>query len=223
MSVFRTALGDDWHRLHPQLRRRFDITAGGTSVVGTGVMDEVWRGPAFTVPFLALGSRRHIGFPDVGRDVPFTVENYGYRDRFGREAVTFVRTFDLPRRRRRFDATMVWSDAHGTLVDYLGTHQHLATDLALRVDDTGGLHIRTGPQRFRAGPVDAQVPRFLLGIGDVHEWYDDTCAVMRIDVQVNSPRFGRLFGYHGSFTVRTLDAAGPVPAAALPVRAERRE
>lgn len=223
MSVFRTALGADWDRLHPQLQRRFDIAAGGPAVVGTGVMDEVWRGPAFTLPFLALGTRRHIGFPDRGRDVPFTIENFGYRDRFGRETVTFVRTFDFPGRRRRFDATMIWSDARGALVDYLGTHQHLATDLALRVDGTGGLHISTGPQRFRAGPVDARVPRFLLGVGDVHEWYDDARDVVRIGVRVTNPRFGPLFGYHGSFSVRTLDAAVPVPVAALPMREERRE
>lgn len=42
-------------------------------------------------------------------------------------------------------------------------------------------------------------------------------------MQVTNPRFGPLFGYHGSFTVRTLDPAVPVPAAALPMREERRE
>jgi hypothetical protein len=163
VSIFRTALGADRERLHPQLRCRFDIAAGGPAVVGTGVMDEVWRGSAFTLPFLALGTRRHIGFPDRGRDVPFTIEDFEYRDRFGRETITFARTFDFPGRRRRFDATMIWSDTRGALVDYLGTHQHLATDLALRVDGRGGLHLRTGP-------VDARVPRFLLGVGEVHEW-----------------------------------------------------
>lgn len=223
-SVFRQALGADWDRLHPQLQRRFDISSTGAAVVGTGVMAEMWRGRAFTRPFLALGVRRHIGFPDRGHDVPFTIENYGYRDRHGRETVTFVRTFDLPAGRRRFDATMIWSQRRGALVDYLGTHQHLSTDLALRVDGAGGLHIRTGPQRFREGPVDVGVPRFLLGLADVHEWFDDATDTIRVEVRVVNPRFGPLFGYRGAFTARRLDARSvPVPAAALPLREELRE
>jgi hypothetical protein len=77
--------------------------------IGTGTMDEVWRGPAFTLPFLMLGSTRRVLFPSRGRDVPFTIANYAYRDRFGRETVTWARRFHLPRRDRAFDASMIHS------------------------------------------------------------------------------------------------------------------
>ncbi len=50
------------------------------------------------------------------------IENHAYVDRFGRETVTFNRTFELPQRRRRFVATMVHSERRGGVVDYLGTH-----------------------------------------------------------------------------------------------------
>lgn len=43
------------------------------------------------------------------RDIPYVIENVPYADTFGRETVTFVRTFDLPGRSRGFDARTVLS------------------------------------------------------------------------------------------------------------------
>lgn len=117
-SLYRRALGPDFDRLHPRVQRRFGFSsAEGIAAVGRGVMEEVWRGRAYTVPFLVVGTWRRIMFPDRGRDVPFTIENYAYRDRFGRETVTWTRTFELRRRPRRFDATMIWSEQRGCIVD----------------------------------------------------------------------------------------------------------
>ena len=132
-SIFAQALGQDFHRLHPMLQRRFGVgTAAGYACVGRGVFSEVRRGAWWTVPFLRLGAYRNILFPDQGENIPFTIENYPYTDGFGRPTVTFVRTLELsPARRRRFDATMIYSPATGGIIDYLGTHQHLATDLDL--------------------------------------------------------------------------------------------
>ena len=48
--------------------------------------------------------------------VPFTIENYAYRDRLGRETVTWVRTFETTKR-RRFDANMIWSEGRQCIVD----------------------------------------------------------------------------------------------------------
>ena len=135
-------------------------------------MERVWHGPAYTLPFLYLGTWRRIMFPEHGRDVPFTIENYAYVDGFGRETVTWVRTFETPRR-RRFDAYMVYSEPRGCIVDYLGTHQHLAVDLELSVDDRGGLHIRSGEQRFYEGPAAFRFPPLISGVAEVCESYDD--------------------------------------------------
>ena len=54
-------------------------------------MHEIWRGPFYTLPFLMIGTWRNIMFPERGRDVPFEIENYAYRDSFGRETVTWMR------------------------------------------------------------------------------------------------------------------------------------
>lgn len=88
-SIFERALGADFGRLHPRLRERFGFSsADRVGCVGTGVMDEIWRGPAVAVPFLHLGTMRHILFPECGTGIPFTIENYAsqrveiYRSRF---------------------------------------------------------------------------------------------------------------------------------------------
>src|SRR5262245_29009133 len=94
-------------------------------------MESVWHGPAYTLPFLYVGAWRRIMFPEHGRNVPFTIENYAYVDGLGRETVTWIRTFETRRPPRRFDAYMVYSERRGCIVDYLGTHQHLAVDLDL--------------------------------------------------------------------------------------------
>ncbi len=219
-SIFQRALGADFARLHPRLRERFGFgTDDRVGCVGTGVMECVWRGSALVAPFLYLGTARHILFPERGENVPFTVENYAYRDGYGRETVTFVRTFELrPGLRRRFDATMVYSPARGTVVDFLGTHQHLAVDLRMRADSRGGLWIRTGEQhlgRYR-------FPLWLSGVARVHEWWDEARQCFRIEVRVRNRLLGPVFGYRGRFTATYVDTGtAPVPAAVRPLRENR--
>ncbi|GGQ72564.1 DUF4166 domain-containing protein [Couchioplanes azureus] len=221
-SIFERALGDDFGLLHPRLQDRFGVTAGARrGCVGTGVMDRIWRGPAYVKPFLHLGTARHVLFPETGTAVPFTIENYAYTDSYGRPTLTFVRTFEVGgARRRRFDATMVWSEKRQVLVDFLGTHQHIAVDLHLSVDAAGGLHIRSGTQRFRGG---VRCPRPLSGDARLHEWYDDATGRFRIEVAVENRHFGPIFGYSGSFTTRYVDDTAPVPAAVRPLRENPRE
>jgi hypothetical protein len=156
--------------------------------------------------------------------VPFTIANYAYLDRFGRETVTWARRFDFPRRTRAFDATMIYSKGRGTIVDYLGTHQHLAVDLRCRVDDDGAMRIRSGEQRFYEGPVAFRFPLILSGVADVREWWDEAAVCFRIEVHVANKLLGPLFGYRGSFTVEERPCpAGDIPADVLPERQERRE
>jgi hypothetical protein len=223
-SIYRRALGPDFDRLHPQMQRRLGINSrDGVACVGRGVMDEIWHGPFYVVPFLYLGSWRRILFPERASDVPFMIENYAYLDRFGRETVTWNRTFRL-KTVRRFDATFIYSERRGGLLDYLGTHQHLAADIAVEVDDRGGLRLRSGATRLYEGPVALNLPRFLTGFADVREWYDDELGRFRIEVNVSSPRWGPLFGYRGWFVAEWPACPdGSVPADARPVREEPRE
>ena len=199
-SMFRTVLGESFDRLHPQLRRRFSVgLASGEACTGRGVMERVWHGPAFVKPFLALGTTRNILVPEAGRNIPFVIENVPYADSYGRETVTFVRTFDLPGRSRRFDAQMVLSPKGDRILDYLGTHQHLASELHFHAEPDGSLLIRSGEHRFREGPVDVRVPELAGAAAEVRESYDDRVGRFRIQVGVVNRYFGPLFGYQGSF------------------------
>jgi hypothetical protein len=223
-SIYEHVLGTDFHRLHPQIQRRFGFSSSdGVASIGRGVMDEIWKGRFYTIPFLYVGTWRRIMFPETGRNVPFTIENYAFVDRFGRETVSWIRTFRSSRT-RRFDAYMIYSESRGRIVDYLGSHEHLAVDIDMTVDQEGGLCLRSGAQRFYEGPIGFRFPMFFSGVASVREWYDDKTRRFRISVDVRNRNWGRLFGYSGSFEVAWIPVpAGTVPPHILPVRQERRE
>ncbi|MBB2975184.1 hypothetical protein FHX49_000725 [Microbacterium endophyticum] len=220
-SMFARAIGEhDFARLHPMMQRRFGVgLESGEACIGRGVMTEIRRGPWWTVPFLQIGRLRNILIPTLGREVPFTIENFPYRDPLGRETVTFVREYTINERASRFDATMILSA--GRIVDYLGTHQHLAVDLELSVDDDGGLRLKSDAQRFYEGPVAFRFPMLFSGRATLHEWYDETDQCFHVDMQVHNHRFGFLFGYRGSFTCEWIPASD-APERLKPLRHERR-
>ncbi|MEU3464474.1 DUF4166 domain-containing protein [Streptomyces sp. NPDC006733] len=223
-SIFHTHMGADFGRLHPEIRRRFSVGLdSGEACVGRGTMERIRHGAPFVKPFLRLGGTRNILVPREGRHVPFVIENFPYVDSFGRETVTFVRTFQLPDGPHRFDATMVFSPERDCVLDYLGTHQHLASDLHMSAEPDGSLLIRSGEHRFREGPVDVRLPSLIGGDAEVREAFDETTGRFRIRVRVTNRHFGFLFGYEGSFTADYIAAGGSALRAGLrPVREEAR-
>jgi hypothetical protein len=219
-SIFERAMGADFARLHPMLRRRFSVGVDrGEACIGRGVMDHIRRGPWWTVPFLQIGRLRNILIPDTGIDVPFTIENHPYLDPFGRETVTFVREYTVGDHHRRFDATMILDE--GRVVDYLGTHQHLAVDLNLTVDDTGALVLTSDAQRFYEGPIAFRFPLLLSGRARLRESFDEHDGMFHVDLEVHNDRLGFLFGYKGSFTCEWIPAT-EAPERLKPKRHELR-
>jgi hypothetical protein len=220
--MFAEAMGADFDRLHPMLQKRFGVGLdAGYACVGRGTMTRIRRGPWWTVPFLQFGRLRNILVAEVGENVPFTVENFPYRDPFGRETVTFVREYRTRPERQpaRFDATMILRG--GTIVDYLGTHQHLAVDLDLTAEPDGSLRVRSGAQRFYEGPVGFRFPMVASGYADLVESYDDAAGCFRISLEVRNRAFGFLFGYEGEFACE-FPPATDAPARLKPRRHERR-
>ncbi|HEU4414071.1 MAG TPA: DUF4166 domain-containing protein [Candidatus Angelobacter sp.] len=223
-SIYERVLGSDFNQLHPEIQRRFGFSSKDhIASIGTGIMESLWHGPAYTLPFLYLGSWRHIMFPESGENVPFEIANYSYVDSLGRETVTWLRTFQT-KRPRRFDAYMIHSEKRGCIIDYMGTHQHLAVDIGLKVESNGGLRLRSGAQRFYEGIVGFNFPMIFSGVADVCEWYDETQKCFRIEVNVSNRTWGPLFGYKGRFQVNWIPI-GPdeIPKSVLPKRTEKRE
>jgi len=222
-SIVQLALGPDFSRLHPRLQEQYGFTnADALAFRARGVMERIWRGGPHVVPFLHLGAMRRAVFPDTGRSIPFTVANYAYTDRFGRETLTWTRTFEFPRP-RRFDETLIHSNKRGQAVVYMGSHQHLAVDLHLSAHD-GALLIRTGSQRFYEWPIAIPFPILLSGVATARESYSDDRARFEIDVRIANPLFGRILGYNGWFTGGCEPCPpGDIPSDCRPAREERRE
>jgi hypothetical protein len=94
----------------------------------------------------------------------------------------------------------------------------------MTVDEEGGLRLRSGAQRFYEGSIAFEFPLAFSGIADVREWYDEQTRRFRIVVDVRNRRWGRLFGYSGSFDVEWRSVGpGEVPSGILPLRQERRD
>lgn len=223
-SIYEHTLGEKFKLLHPRIQERFGFSSSdNVACIGTGIMDEVWHGALYTMPFLYIGSWRKIMFPEQGRAVPFTIRNYAYVDEYGRETITWIRTFKT-KVTRRFDAYMVYSERRGRIVDYLGTHQHLAVDIDLSVDQRGGLCLRSGAQRFYEGSLGFGFPMLFSGVAEVCEWYEEQDQQFHIEVNVRNRVWGSLFGYRGSFQVNWVPVMpDEIPAEVMPVRCERRE
>jgi len=222
-SIYERQLGrEQFARLHPMIQRRFGFdSTSGISAIGRGAMKSVWHGRWYTLPFLWIGTWRSIMFPEQGEDIPFVIENYAYKDALGRETVTWLRTFQIGRR-RRFDAYMIHSSRRNLIVDYLGTHQHLAVDIDISVAPNGGLRLRSGDQRFYEGPIAFRFPMLFSGRAEVCEWYDDERQCFRIDVTVTNRWWGKLFGYMGTFQVEWQQTQ-QTPERVLPRSTEPRE
>lgn len=225
-SIYQKVLGRDFTKLHPEIQKRFGFSSKDKlAAVGKGIMQEVWYGKPYTLPFLYIGTWRNIMFPQKGKNIPFTIENYAYQDSFGRETVSWVRKYKFSDKVRRFDATMVYSNKRNCIVDYLGTHQHLAVDIDISVAENGGLKLRSGEQRFYEGILGFKFPMLFSGTAEVCEWYDDAEQAFKISVEVRNKTWGRLFGYKGSFQVEYLPIEGleNIPKDVLPIREEIRE
>lgn len=223
LSIYEKVLGDEFQKLHPKIQERFGFSSQDHKrAIGRGTMERVWRGFPYTIPFLWVGTFRHIMFPEQGENVPFTIENWAYLDGLGRETVTELRTFHL-KRTRRFDGYMVRHPERNQIVDLQGTHQHLAVDLNLSVAKNGGLQIESGDQRFYEGFIGFKFPMFFSGKAYVSVWFDETIDQYRIRVEVKNRHWGTLFGFDGTFDVDWADVAPEdIPDYVKPKREESR-
>jgi len=161
-------------------------------------------------------------FPESGRDVPFQIENYGYLDAFGRETITWVRTFHA-KRPRRFDAYMIYSEQRQCIVDYLGTHQHLAVDIDLSVASNGGLCLRSGAQRFYEGRVGFSFPMLFRALPTLANGTTRQNTVFESKLWLETGPGDRCSAIRDISRLSGVLSSGGVPQTLLPRRTEERE
>ncbi|MGL4523880.1 MAG: DUF4166 domain-containing protein, partial [Bacilli bacterium] len=116
-SIYERVLGEKFSSLHPQLQKKFGLRSDSKrAVVCTGVMDEIWGGKFLMRPFLMAGALKRLTFAERGKNIPFTLENYAYKNGNGNECVAWLRNFHFSHV-RHFDATMMRSEKDESIVD----------------------------------------------------------------------------------------------------------
>lgn len=242
--IYRQALGADYARLQPELQDYFSLVPGsGVYGVGEGTFDVAGCRQQWLRPLLRLASGEEAFFPEYGENIPFRIENHAHQDPFGRSSLTARREIRFPGRTRIFqDTTSAVPDraggpVHGTtpgaaprtrLVDYVGRHRNMVTDLNLSVTPEGRLRGVSEASRLFAGPLRIALPAVLDAKAYAEQWWDDAEGRHRIQVKVIQPQAGLVLVYAGSFDYRlrpygsTSRARSFLPRYAQPDRWENR-
>ncbi|WP_324758646.1 DUF4166 domain-containing protein [Haloarcula montana] len=206
-GVYERALGEAAADLHPKVRERYSVGIDDDACIGRGWM-EISRA-LHMVPVLYGMTVDDLLFPEQGSDVPFTVTTVGFRTDGGHEAMTTRRTFSFDGTTRHFDSLTVWDDEHGRLLDFLGGHGLVASELRPRVED-GTLVVEGGRQWARLGSTYVPLPGPLAASVEVRDRYDESDGRFHIDAVVENALAGRILSYRGSFT-QTVEARETVP------------
>lgn len=202
-SVYQRVLGSRFGELHPSLAAYFSLPPAGHLGHGTGVYSVAGSRVRWLRPLWAWLGWRHVLFPELGREVPFTVVNTPTAD--GR--LDAARSFEFPGRTRVMDDTM--SVVDGRLHDRLGGRRGLEVELALDVVD-GALHMVSGRQWLHLGPLRVRIPGLVrVALTESHlEPGESTVAGahQRVDVRMTAALLGEVFGYTGDFAYRYVIA-----------------
>lgn len=194
-SVYQRVLGADFAALDPRLQQYFGPIPLGWVGSGSGVYRVAGSRYRSLRPVLAVMARRHVLFPELGHDVPFAVTNTPTPD----GGLRAVRTFEFRDRTRTRTRTM--EDAmivrRGRLYDRLGKRGGLGVTLRLSVV-SGELHMTSTSLAVHIGPVRIPLPP--VATVRLREHIEETNAArQQVDVRIDAPILGEIFGYTGSF------------------------
>lgn len=214
VSIYERALGEDFHRLQPELQEYFSLGPGsGRYGVGMGVFDVVGCRQSWLKPLLQLTSGEEALFPEYGEGIPFRIENHAHLDPFGRSSLTARREIRFPGRTRLFQDTtsLVEQTGRPRLVDYLGRFRRMVTDLNVSVTAQGRLRGVSENSRLFLGPLRLPLPSPIDAKAYAEQWWDGASGehgMHRIQVKVIQPQIGLVLVYAGSFDYRTRPYIG---------------
>ncbi|RWZ58848.1 DUF4166 domain-containing protein [Halobacillus fulvus] len=198
-SIFHRALGNDFHKLHPELQKKYGLTSKqNLMALGQGRMIEIRDANPIVRPFLQIGIRDHLVFGERGKNVPFTLENYFYKGDGGEETFSWVRRFFFPYSIRGFDSVMKYDEKKRKIIDEIGKSGILQIELDIHVTPEGGLFMESNQMTYK-GKIPLPGPQT-----SVYEHYDEEAKAYRVHVHVDHPVFGTVMMYEGTVDTEFL-------------------
>ena len=203
-SPYEAALGDLLHELHPTLRRYFSAIPDGCIGVGEGVFAEFGTPRRWLWPLLRPFERRGVIAAGYARSARFRIVNRTEAAGaprpgapVGAGLATAVRTVELP------SGTWQMTDSvaltHRGVVDRLGVPHTVAAEFDIEVRD-GGLRLRSRTVGIAFGRVRVRLPRMVAPVVRLSECYDPVSGLQRVELTIDAPLVGRIYGYRGHFS-----------------------
>lgn len=193
-SVIEQALGEQWRRLHPLIKRHYDIVPGRDEQRRMqGRMDEVRHSTAaklFLIPGRLLGALVH----RRGCDVPVEVSNTTRAD--NGDAMFWHRTFYFPGKRPlHFRSCMVYAGDQ-PIIEYV----RFGVGLRLRISEqAGALRFESAGYVWKVGPLLLALPgSWILGHAVIEERAMNENEFY-VDFEMRHLWLGCLFAYRGRF------------------------
>lgn len=183
LSPFVAALGADFDRLAPAVRRHLAQPAGASRLVGS--VRRSWRrgGPLGWL----LGRILRLGFD---ANVRFELRNELRNEPAG-TAMVWRRA--LPGGRGDQIGVMRWDPRRGALVDTVGTRRRIEVELVPGVED-GALALVSRGQRLRIFGLAVPLPRAIAGSARVREREEPGERIV-LSLAVSHPWLGEYAGY----------------------------
>jgi len=190
-SVYQRVLGDEFESLAPELRAYFSAPPADSVGRGFGVFEVAGSRQRWLAPLFAVLAWRRILFPELARDVPFTVTNIPGPG----EGLSSRREFHFPGRERVMQDTMHVVD--GRLHDFLGRRGGLEVRLAVTVSANGSLRMLSDRAWLHLRGLRLPLTALLSARVVLDEsWVD---GHQRVDVRMLHPLLGEIFRYAGTF------------------------
>lgn len=191
-SPYEAALGERLHELHPSLRRYFSAIPEGCIGLGEGVFAEFGTPRRWLWRLLEPFERRGVLAAGYARSVRFRIVN---RTEAGR--ATAVRTIELPTGSWQMTDSVALTSRG--IVDRIGTPRTVAAAFDVSVHD-GGLVLTSREVGIAVGRFRFRMPRLVAPVVRLSERYDPVSGLQRVELTIDAPIIGRVYGYRGHFS-----------------------
>jgi hypothetical protein len=195
IPVIRHALGSQWEKLHPTVRRHYNLSADDAAYLRlTGTMYEVDHA-AIIKPFIWIAGLFGALVPYRGRDLPVEVINKVKQDG---NTLYWQRHFHFPGKGPYRFTSRMETLKNNEIVEYV--RYKLGIRMAMSVQN-GALCYRSRGYLWKLGPLNVYIPDWLLlGEATIMERGIDDKTV-ELDFVIRHPLFGQTFTYSGCFTL----------------------